>query len=194
MGLRPGKPWAVMAGASEFGSGALMALGLLGPVGPISAYGPMITAWITAHAGKPIWSTSGGAEMPLLYMSNAAALALIGPGRFSLDRVLGIKVPAPVIGLTAAGVAAGIAATLIMREQPAEQEDGTGDAQAQSGEADANSSGGASNQAIETEISSAGETGDFQEQLAASEVGGDRPSATGQDNRGTAADVSGEAQ
>jgi hypothetical protein len=97
-------------------------------------------------------------------------------------------VPAPVIGLTAVGVAAGIAATLIMREQPAEQEDGADDTQAQSGEDTSRSEGAARAPAIETDVSSAGETGDFQEQLAASEVGGDRPSVTGQDNRGTAAD------
>jgi hypothetical protein len=97
-------------------------------------------------------------------------------------------VPAPVAALTAAGVAAGIVATVVMREQPAEQEQGNGDAQAQSGEDASHSDGAARAPAIETATGSAGETGDFQEQLAASEVGGDRPSATGRDHRGTAAD------
>ena len=122
LGMRPGKPWALMAGASEFGSGMLMSLGLLGPVGPISAFGPMLNAWALAHAGKPIWNTSGGAELPLMFMASAGALALAGPGRFSLDRVLGIKVPAPIAGLAIVGVAAGLAVSLIRREQTAAQE------------------------------------------------------------------------
>ena len=35
LGLRPGRPWAFMAGLSEFGGGALTALGLLNPLGPL---------------------------------------------------------------------------------------------------------------------------------------------------------------
>jgi putative oxidoreductase len=123
LGMQPAKPWAVMAGASEFGSGLLMALGLLGPVGPISAYGPMVTAWTQVHAGKPIWVTSGGAELPLTYLSVATTLALTGPGRFSLDRVLGIKVPPLLVGLTAVGVLAGLVAGHLRQGAPAQQED-----------------------------------------------------------------------
>jgi putative oxidoreductase len=118
MGLKPGKQWAALAGASEFGSGLLTALGLFGPLGPISMYGPMLMASLTAHAGKPIWVTSGGAELPIAYMANATALALLGPGRLSLDRALGIKTPRALVGLAAAGVAAGVAVGLLSREQP----------------------------------------------------------------------------
>src|SRR5690242_10531463 len=69
LGLKPGKPWAVIAGASEFGSGLLTALGLFSPIGPIAMCAPMIMASATVHAGKPIWTTSGGAELPLAYVS-----------------------------------------------------------------------------------------------------------------------------
>jgi len=79
----------------------------------------MLSAWALAHAGKPIWVTSGGAELPLMYMATASALALTGPGRFSLDRALGLKVPAPVAALAGAGVMAGLAIALYGREQPA---------------------------------------------------------------------------
>lgn len=75
MGLKPGKTWAQLAGASEFGSGLLTALGFLGPLGPISTLAPMTIAWATVHAGKPIWVTSGGAELPLTNMAIATALA-----------------------------------------------------------------------------------------------------------------------
>jgi putative oxidoreductase len=120
MGLKPSTQWAAVAGASEFGSGVLTALGLLHPLGPIAMFGPMLMAWNTAHAGKPIWVTSGGAELPLMYLNNAAALLFTGPGRFALDKAFGIKVPAFLAALTAVGVAAGVAAGLLGREQPSE--------------------------------------------------------------------------
>jgi uncharacterized membrane protein YphA (DoxX/SURF4 family) len=34
LGMRPGRPWAYLAGLSEFGGGVLTALGLLNPLGP----------------------------------------------------------------------------------------------------------------------------------------------------------------
>src|SRR3954462_11271789 len=55
IGLKPGKQWAALAGAGEFGSGLFTALGLGAPIGPIAMYGPMIMAAATVHAGKPIW-------------------------------------------------------------------------------------------------------------------------------------------
>jgi putative oxidoreductase len=81
-------------------------------------FGPMITAWITVHAGKPIWAMAGGAELPLLNIASAGGLALTGPGRFSLDDLLGIEIPAPVVALFGAGVVGGIVASLLVRNPP----------------------------------------------------------------------------
>jgi len=108
LGLRPGKAWATLAGLSEFGGGALTALGLGGPLGPIALQGAMATAARRAHWNKPIWVTAGGAELPALYSAVGIALALTGPGRFSLDRALGLRVPLAVSALGVAGVAAGV--------------------------------------------------------------------------------------
>jgi putative oxidoreductase len=66
---------------------------------------------------------SGGAELPLAYLTNATALLFTGPGRFSLDRALGIKVPTIIAALIVAGVAAGVAIGLLMREQPTETQE-----------------------------------------------------------------------
>jgi len=118
IGLKPSKQWAALAGASEFGSGLLTALGLFSPLGPIAMFGPMVMASVTAHAGKPIWVTSGGPELPVAYMADATALALAGPGRFSLDNVLGVKIPGALVALTAAGVAAGLAIGISTRQHP----------------------------------------------------------------------------
>src|SRR5262245_15615338 len=41
IGFRPGKSWALLAGLSEFGGGALTSLGLLHPLGPLATLGAM---------------------------------------------------------------------------------------------------------------------------------------------------------
>lgn len=109
MGLRPGKAWAALAGLSEFGGGAATALGLGGPIGPIALQGAMATAARQAHWTLPIWAHAGGPEVPVLYSVAGVALTLTGPGRYSLDRALGVKVPLSVALVTGAGVAAGVA-------------------------------------------------------------------------------------
>ncbi|MCA1729289.1 MAG: DoxX family protein [Actinobacteria bacterium] len=93
LGLRPGRPWATLAVASELGGGTLTALGLLHPLGPVGIIGSMAMAWKTAHGGKPIWATEGGAELPLTNIAAALALMISGPGKYSLDRALGIRLP-----------------------------------------------------------------------------------------------------
>ena len=93
LGMRPGRPWAYLAGLSEFGGGVLTALGLLNPLGPLGIIGSMSMATRRAHWGKPIWVTEGGAELPLLNIAVATALMIREPDRFSLDRILGIRLP-----------------------------------------------------------------------------------------------------
>jgi len=93
LGLKPGSMWAKVAASSEFGGGLLTSLGFLHPLGSLTALAPMIMATATAHRGKPIWVTAGGAELPVTNMAAALALILTGPGRFSLDRLFGIRLP-----------------------------------------------------------------------------------------------------
>jgi len=93
LGLKPGRPWAVLAGVSEFGGGVLTLTGLLSPLGPLGIIGSMSMATTKAHWGKPIWVTSGGAELPVTNIGAALALILNGPGRWSLDRALGVRMP-----------------------------------------------------------------------------------------------------
>jgi putative oxidoreductase len=111
MGLRPGHLWARAAGGSEFGGGLLTALGLLSPLGSIAVIGAMLVAWTKGHWGKPIWATAGGAELPLTNAAIATALLLTGPGRFSLDGTLGIRLPRWVILPALVGMAATVAHT-----------------------------------------------------------------------------------
>jgi putative oxidoreductase len=71
-------------------------------------------ATVKVHWGKPIWTTAGGAELPLTNAAIAAAIGLVGPGRYSVDRALGIRLPwwVSLVGL------AGIAATVGRAVQP----------------------------------------------------------------------------
>jgi putative oxidoreductase len=94
LGMRPGRPWAYLAGLAEFGGGVLTALGLLRPLGPLGVIGSMSMATRKAHWDKPIWVTEGGAELPVLNFAISTALMIREPDRFSLDRLLGIRLPA----------------------------------------------------------------------------------------------------
>ena len=123
LGLRPGKPWAYLAGLSEFGGGVLTVLGFLNPLGPLGVIGAMGMATTKAHWDNPIWVTEGGAELPVINIAAATALMLNGPGKYSLDRALGIRLPRGIAFLGLVGVLltvlyAGVGAP----EQPAEDE------------------------------------------------------------------------
>ena len=125
LGMRPGRPWAYMAGLSEFGGGVLTALGLLNPLGPLGIIGSMAMATRKAHWDKPIWVTEGGAELPVLNMALSTALMIREPDAFSLDRILGIRLPAWVgpVGLV------GVILTVIYSELDSDGEDEQEEAQ-----------------------------------------------------------------
>ena len=119
MGLKPGTTWATMASASEFGGGILTALGFLHPLGPLSTMGSMLMAIAKAHWGKPIWVTQGGAELPVTNIATALANTLTGPGRFSLDRLFGIRVPRVLVIATIVAEAVMIGIGIMSRPKPA---------------------------------------------------------------------------
>lgn len=106
--LRPARTWARLAGASELGGGLLTALGFLNPLGPIAGMGAMVMAWAKVHAGKPLWVTEGGAELPLTNIAVLSAIAIAGPGRLSVDGLLGMRMPWRLVLLALGGVAAAL--------------------------------------------------------------------------------------
>src|SRR3954452_19275413 len=94
LGLKPGKRWATLAGLGELGGGLLTALGLATPLGLLGVAGSMAMAIEKVHPlNKPIWVTEGGAELPLTNLAVVAALELAGPGKYSLDSALGLRIP-----------------------------------------------------------------------------------------------------
>jgi putative oxidoreductase len=131
LGLRPGRPWAVLAGLSEFGGGVLTVLGLLNPLGPLGVIGSMSMATTKAHWGKPIWATEGGAELPVLNIAIATALMIREPSNYSLDRLLGIRLPSWIGPLGLALILLTVRYTGVGTEVPPsqeeEKEEGTGE-------------------------------------------------------------------
>src|SRR5438128_1571 len=90
LGFRPGRAFVTAASLSEIAGGLLVTLGFLGPVGPALMISVMIVAAISVHWGHGLFAATNGIEVPALYAAIALALALVGPGQFSLDAWLGI--------------------------------------------------------------------------------------------------------
>ena len=89
IGFRPGRVLAVAAGLGEVAGGLLVALGLLGPVGPALMLSVMIVA-SSLHWKNGLFATANGIELPLLYSAAAIALAFTGYGTYSLDALFGL--------------------------------------------------------------------------------------------------------
>lgn len=114
VGLRPGRESALLAGAAEAGGGSLLALGLFTPAAASMLTGVMTNAIRHVHWKNGLWNTDGGVELPAVILAALAALADSGPGRYSLDEVLGIRLRGPVVAAVAMG--AGAAAAVYVAE------------------------------------------------------------------------------
>ena len=122
LGFRPGRVFATTAALTEFASGLLVAFGLLGPVGPALMLSVMIVAAVSVHLKNGLFAMSNGIELPLVYGAAAAALTLTGPGRYSLDALLGLDAlwtPALAWTALALGIVAGVANLAMRRPAPA---------------------------------------------------------------------------
>src|SRR6187455_2606904 len=71
LGFKPGRSFAAMASATEITSGLLIALGLLGPIGPALMISVMIVAAMTVHWEHGLFAADNGVEVPLLYATAA---------------------------------------------------------------------------------------------------------------------------
>jgi putative oxidoreductase len=91
LGFRPARVFVAAAALTELGSGLLVALGFLGPVGPALMLTVMIVAAGSVHWKNGVFAASNGIEVPLLYSAGAVTLALTGPGLISLDALLGLQ-------------------------------------------------------------------------------------------------------
>lgn len=117
-GFRPGRQHALAAGASEAGGGALLALGLATPAAGAAVVGTMAVA-AELHRPAGFFAQKGGYEYPLILGAAGAALALAGPGKLSLDQLLGNRLNRPWMGVVA--LAASVAASQMIVRRRKEQ-------------------------------------------------------------------------
>jgi len=122
LGFRPGRLFAFLAGASEFGSGLLIALGLLGPIGPALLMLVMTVAALTVHARNGFFVSRNGVEVPVIYAAGALTLAFTGPGALSVDALLHLtRYWTPELATVAISVGAGLALmNVLARRAPAQ--------------------------------------------------------------------------
>ena len=121
--IRPAQPWAWVAALAEFGGGILLALGFLSPLGNLAIAGSMLVAIATVHLSRGFWVTKGGYEFNLALIAAVAALALTGPGAYSLDAGLRMQLPEPLTLLVGTILLiVGVAVTLATRSPQAQTE------------------------------------------------------------------------
>ena len=123
IGLRPGRRYALAAGASEAGGGLLLAAGAATPLAAAALSGEMFTAIRTVHWEKGVWSARGGYEYNLVLLAGVFGLTENGPGDWSVDGALGRKRWGTGWALAAlAAGAAGSAAALASAQDEASDE------------------------------------------------------------------------
>lgn len=105
LGLRHGVLQAWASVVTEFTAGVLLIVGLLTPLACAAVIGVMLVAGLLAHRPNGFFVFRDGFEYVLVLAVVSVALALLGPGAWSLDDALGIVVD----GWAGAGIAVGLA-------------------------------------------------------------------------------------
>ncbi len=88
LGWRMPLAMAFLAGLAET-SGVAFALGFLTPLAALGIAVVMLNAIFVVHWRNGFFNSNGGVEFPLTLATVAAAVAATGPGRFSIDRLIG---------------------------------------------------------------------------------------------------------
>ncbi len=118
MGFHPPRTSAVMAGIGETAGGLALALGLATPVGGAAAASTMAAAG-AVHRPAGFFVTEGGFEYTGVLALAGAAVAISGPGRFSLDHLTGDRLNRPWMSAAALTVLGGASAVVVARRNRA---------------------------------------------------------------------------
>ena len=109
LGMRPGIVHAWLASVTEVVAGVLLVLGLLTPLAGAAVVGVMAVAWITNHRknGFFIFRPGEGWEYVMVLTVTGVVIAMLGPGRWSLDEVFDLQALAGWTGFWVALVGGG---------------------------------------------------------------------------------------
>ena len=125
LGWRMPLAMAFLAGLAET-SGVAFALGLLTPLAALGIAVVMLNAIFVVHWRNGFFNGNGGIEFPLTLATVAVALAATGPGRFSIDRLIGwddnISGVWWGVGVAAAALAISFLTVTVFRHREAMQE------------------------------------------------------------------------
>ena len=91
IGMKPAKLHAVAAASTETFGGLFLALGLLTPLAAMAIVGTMTVAGWVDHR-KAFFIFKGGFEFVYAVSLAVVAVAVVGPGRWSLDHAIGFKI------------------------------------------------------------------------------------------------------
>jgi putative oxidoreductase len=105
LGLRYGKLQAWLSVVTEVGAGVLLLVGLFTPLACAAVVSVMLVAGLLAHRRNGFFVFKDGYEYVLVLSVVSVVLAMLGPGRLSLDHVAGIEVS----GWAGGGITAGVA-------------------------------------------------------------------------------------
>ncbi len=117
LGFRPGRRAALFAGLAETGGGLLLALGAATPLAAAVLIAVMTVAIVSAHWSKGYFAHAGGYELPLLLAVIALSFALTGPGRYSIDALVGLDLSGSGWALVAIVLGLGGAAGQLLSRQ-----------------------------------------------------------------------------
>ncbi|NLU73064.1 DoxX family protein [Streptomyces sp. HNM0575] len=126
LGFRPGTRVALASGLGEAGGGTLLAMGLATP-GAGAAVAAAMAGAASVHVPAGFFNDKGGLEFPAFLGFAGAALALSGPGAWSLDHLLGHRTNRPwMLPVTFAGAAAAAAFVITRRLAVQREQQGEG--------------------------------------------------------------------
>lgn len=106
LGVKPARLMALVSTFGELFGGLGLLFGFLTPIAAAGPIGSMAVAIVKVHWRNGFFNHGGGIEYPLLNAVAAFVVGLSGPGRFSIDAALGLRLPEPwtyvvVLALTA---------------------------------------------------------------------------------------------
>lgn len=89
MGIEPALPLALVAGATEFFGGILVAIGLLTRPAATACFILLMVAVFHVHWPSGFFASRGGYEFPLLWGIVMLTIVIRGGGPLSVDRAIG---------------------------------------------------------------------------------------------------------